>query len=189
MPKLLAIDAGFTAGFAVVEPGQPPITGSRSIPGSNIELGRACHHFGHMVRDLIDEHHPDGLVLCRPFISAFAFKTKNGLDRVTPNINVSMVLDGFYGMAAAVAFSRDIQFIPLYEGAVRKAFGVTVPQIKDKEKRRKALKAAVVAKCVELHWLVCDDHAADALLAAAYQLGKMVRGIAHESTPLFAAAA
>lgn len=163
MLRLLGIDAGFTTGFALVEPGRPPITGSKSIPGSAAELGLACHHFGHLVRDLIAEHKPDGLVLCTPYIST-KFR----------DINPTKVLFGMYGMAKAVAWAANVPVHDLYEPTVRSAFSVKVPKGTPKKLRHKVLKGAVMQACTSRGWQVPDDHAGDAMLAAAYQLGTML---------------
>ena len=183
MTKLLALDLGLTTGYAVVRGGSPPITGSAMLPGNATDLGELGHAAGHFIKALIEEHRPDGVVLCTPFVGAFAFKTKSGLDRMTPNINPIKLLFGLFMVAHAVAFaSGKIPVYEVYEPTVRAEFGVKVDRkIKDKEKRRKALKDAVVLACTSRRWLVCDDHAADAMLAGAYRLGTMTieRAVQH----------
>ena len=186
MPKILSVDAGFRTGWAVVEPGRPPITGSTPIPGSADALGLACHHFGHLVKHLIEEHQPTDMVICTPFVGAFSFKTKTGLKRMTPNIDPIKVVFGLYGMAKAVAHTQNIVIHDLYEPSVRAAFDVRVPRGTPKKKRHKVLKGAVIEKCREYGWLVKDDHAGDALLAAVYMLGRLMPQLAHMTTPLFA---
>lgn len=190
MPKLIGFDAGLRTGFAVVEPKKPPVTGSKAIPGSAAELGLLCHAFGHFVRDMIEEHKPDGIVLCKPWIGGFSVKKKKGGFRVAQDISATEILFGMYGMAKAVAYAAHIPVYDLHESQVRDAFGVRSDRsIKNKDKRRKDLKAKVEAACAACGWHVCDDHAGDALLAAAYQLGSMVPKVAVEAnTPLFAAA-
>jgi hypothetical protein len=176
--RLLTLDLGFTTGFSVVERGKAPITGSKQLPGSVEELGLTCHHLGHFLKDLIEEHKPTGIVLCTPFIGTFAFKTKTGLGRVTPDINPIKLLFGLFGMAMAVAHAANIPVYEVYEPTVRAEFGIKVDRkIKDKEKRRKALKDSVMLACTSRHWYVCDDHAGDAMLAGAYQLGKLLLAV------------
>lgn len=161
--RLLALDAGFTTGYAVVEPGKPPITGSRDIPGSANQLGLACHYFGHLVRDLIAEHRPTHLVLCTPYIS-----------KKFQDINPTKVLFGLYGMAKAVAYAANIIVDDLHEPTVRAAFNVKVPKGTPKNKRHAALKNAVEQACHVRRWAVPNHHAGDAMLAAAFRLGELL---------------
>lgn len=177
--RLIAVDVGLTCGFAVVEAGVPPITGSRKIPGNSSDLlGIACSRFGHLIKDLAEEYHPDALVLCRPFASL-----KFG-------IAPTRLLFGLFGMAHAVCYSRGLPIYELDESRVRDAFGVKpAPRsVRNPEKRRRILKANVLQACTDRRWYVTDDHAGDAMLAGAYQLGALDQNSAILSQPLFIAA-
>lgn len=177
MTKILALDAGLTCGLAFVEGGMPPNTSSHKIAGnSSDQLGLACHKFGHLVRQQIDTYKPDGLVLCTPFIS------------MNHGIAPIKLLFGMFGMAHAVCHSMQMPIWEVSEQAVRRHFKIATPKIKNAEKRRRALKASIVKRCEELGWYVSTDHAADALLAAAYKFDEINPKFAHKSTPLFKAA-
>lgn len=158
MARLLALDAGFFTGYACIQPGAAPVTGSVAVPGSADDLGLACTRFGHLVRDLLERFKPDGLVLCTPWIS-----------KKFQDINATLVLFGFFGIAAAVAYSAKVPLYRVHEPQARRAFlaPAKVP------KKSADIKAAVIAKCQERRWYVCDDHAADALVAAIFQLDQI----------------
>lgn len=156
--RLLALDAGFSTGYACIQPGLPPITGTVDVPGSAAELGLACTRFGHLARDLLERFKPDGLVLCTPYIS-----------KKFQDINPTLVLFGFFGVAAAVAYSAKVPLYRVHEPQARRAFlaPAKIPR------KSKEIKAAVLAACQARSWFVCDDHAADALVAALFQLDEL----------------
>ena len=180
MARLLSLDVGLTTGFAIVEGGKPPITGSVMLRGnSSTGLGPACHDLGHLLKNLIGEHKPDGLVLCTPYIS-----------KKFTDISPTKLLFGMFGIAHAVAYTANLQVYELDESRVRAAFAIKSDRsIKNREKRRKDLKNKVIQACTDRRWLVCDGHAGDAMLAAAYKLGALQQQFAIQTQPLFVAAA
>lgn len=176
--RLLGIDAGFHLGFACVEPGKPPISGSVEILGSSQQIGLMAVKFAAAMRKLIDEHKPDGIVMCPPHVRII----RTG-KFTTVDVKPIRVLFGMFAVGAAVAESLRIPFYEPPESEARKAIIGFVPR------KSEDIKAAVIAACQQRQWYVCDDHAGDAVIAAVYQLGKLVRGSAHRTDPLFIVAA
>lgn len=170
--KLLSLDCGLTTGFALVERGEPPITGSIDFPGNSTDkLGLLGVRFGHWLKDFLASSQADGLVLCVPYISP----------KFT-NMPVTKVLFAMFGIAKTVCWTASVPVYELMEPRVRRAMGVKAGH------GRKNTKAGVLQACRDRRWYVTDDHAGDALLAAAYQLGILQPMAAIESQPLFVAA-
>lgn len=175
--RLLALDAGFSTGFAVVEPSKPPISGSIKIEGSSEELGIMGVRFAAAMRRLMDEHKPTDIVMCAPHVRILRRGKMTTID-----IRPIRVLFGMFAIARAVAHSLNIPFYEVDESKARKVVMGVVPR------KSADIKAAVIAHCQKCRWYVCDDHAGDAVIAGVYQLGILQRGSAHATDPLFAVA-
>lgn len=167
--RVLAIDAGFTAGYAVFGDGIAPFSGSRVVPGSYVEMGRAAFGFESIVRELLKEASPEGMALAKPFVGKFQ------------NPNTLGPIFGFDAVAQKVAYEFGVPCYHVFEPSARAEFIKGLPRL-----RGASIKEKVIHACLLRGWPVVDDHAADALCVAAYAYGQLVPLGGYKTLPIFA---
>ncbi len=165
--RVLSIDVGLRAGYAIVERGKAPKSGSHKFRNTRDDLGKLTNEFSAWCHDLIRKNRPDIVVYALPFIGRFA--TPASLE----------VIFGFSVLLELVADKRNIRCYGVNESQARRAFLTKVP------KKSADIKTAMMAACLQRGWRCPDHHAADALCVASSELDKLEPDTSHEATPLF----
>lgn len=173
MPRVLGIDLGKNLGWAVVGQGAPRF-GTIQVVSQWSPLGDCLLVLEERLHKLILQHRPDILATAIQFVNP---------KQATP-INLIPMFSGF-GILNMMAASMKLPIQMIFEGDARAAFlgrGNTPKGSANK-------KAAVMRACEERGWMVKTDHEADALCVASAALERTDPRRAHETTPLFQAAA
>jgi hypothetical protein len=168
--RILAVDCGFQYGYAVLERGYEPRSGSVRIEGSTgASWGKACRSFARKTYELIAEFRPTVVAHASPFCGTR-----------TPPAAMQAIMT-FPSLVDSVCDELGIRCVEWPEARARQAFlgKNNMPA------GRKKLKAAIIQACRDRGWPCVDDHAGDALCIAAYTDARLNKATAHETTPLF----
>lgn len=165
--RVLAIDAGLTAGWGAVGAGRPPQSGSYRFEGGSRAMGKVGRAFDHFVRQLILREKPAVLAFAAPFVGRFASP-----DSIRPLMSMCTLLE-------MIGDELRLKCVEIDEPAARRAFLTKVPRCS------KEIKIAVMEACFVRGWPAKDNHSADALVVASWALELLSPKEAHATTPLF----
>lgn len=178
MPRVLSFDLGKTLGFGLLEPGQPARSGSYEIVKKWSPFGDALVILENRLNGLIILHQPTHLAVARPFVR----RGVGGAMIDTPQNLVPMF--GAFAIMHRLAAMCGLPVRQIEESDARSIMlGEDMPQASA------PLKAAIMQACRDRGWPVKDDHAGDALCIASAILERLQPSKAHQTTPLFQAAA
>lgn len=166
--KIVAVDAGLRTGYAIIQPGRAPVSGSVQIAENGKNMGSAFASYERWLEPFLLKHRPNMVALADPFISR----------KAAPSAVIFFL--GFIAHTHSMAFKCGVPIEPIAEGTARRAFMSYVPP------KSADIKKAVVSACRVRGWPVCDDHAGDAVCIGAYAMEKFAPKRAHTMTPLFA---
>jgi Holliday junction resolvasome RuvABC endonuclease subunit len=164
---IVALDLASQTGVAVGEPASKPILFTEKLGLSGCHHGERMAEAMRMMNRIIKQYEPSLIVLEAP------------LKLPGTRADIEQVLMGLRGCVMGVAHMHHIQFEQHAVQTIRKHF------IGHGRLKRKAAKAATIARCKQLGWNPRNDDEADA--AALWDLACSHTSRAHSlaGTPLF----
>jgi Holliday junction resolvasome RuvABC endonuclease subunit len=167
--KCLALDIASATGAAIDHPdGARPICTTYRLPdvGGPDDHGPRLEAFEEWLCDQLDVHAPDLVAYEAPLVPHGEMKTTAA---------TVLLLIKLVGVAELVAARYGCRRKSVNVSTVKKQFCG----------HGRADKAAVVARCAQLRWPVCNDHEADAAGVWCYAKSISDPGFAPKATPLF----
>lgn len=160
MARILALDISTRTGFCVdgPEPGSKPVFGLVQLPAAKFEgdYGRRLHAFHSAIADLVTVHEPTTLVFEAPWVPGMGGK-------MVTTVHTVRLLISLAGVAELVGAARGLDVIEQEPSSVRKFW------LGYARGERKAIKAAVIARCKAMGFWTQDDNVADAIALHQYQ--------------------
>lgn len=176
MPRVLAIDLGKRAGYAVMG-GPRVLSGSHEIVKRWAPLGASLLTLEDRLYTLILAHKPDVVACATPFVR----RGRGGAMIDTPVNLVPMFC--CFGVLHMLCDAMGIRLETIEESRARKVMlGDFLPR------KSAAVKEAIMRACRSQGWPVTNDHAGDALCIAAAITERLDPAKSYEMTPLFQAA-
>lgn len=167
--RVLGFDTGTHLGWGLCQFDGPVSAGTVHLPGSLLNFGLTMDSAEREIIRLVARFKPDLIMLAEPWIRHFPPVTVAGLK---PVLCVG-------GAIEQVAYRRGIECREENESRVRGYFMNPMPR------GTAAIKRAAIQVCRDRSWMVTDDHAADALLMAAYGLAVKNPDRQHELLPMY----
>jgi hypothetical protein len=149
---ILALDIATRMGWALGAPGTVPSTGSVTFGSNDASNGARFHHAAQWAVKMFNENDVDILTI-EDQLSPQAFKHRQA----------AKLLYGFPAVIKERAYERGIYDVERSVADVRGLF------IRRRHLKSADAKAAVMRRCRQLGWDVCDHNAADACALWAYE--------------------
>ena len=177
---LLALDVATTVGFAFGKPGETPAWGSRSFAGKG-GTGEVVGKFRHWLGERCYALKPTLLTFEAPYVPRPQMRVGAGPPPMNPLVLRRLL--AMVGTVEAVAWELRIECREATPAEITKFFTGRA-----RWGGREQKKAAVIAACERLGWMVGDnDNAADALALWAMAEDILCPGIRPAALPIFSA--